>query len=35
MENKSQEFYENLDVIYDNPAEYQFKMQEKFKMNMK
>lgn len=29
MENKSQEFYENLDIIYDNPAEYQFKMQEK------
>ena len=29
MENKSPEFFEKLDVIYDNPAEYQFKMQEK------
>ena len=29
MENKSQEFFEKLDIIYDNPAEYQFKMQEK------
>ena len=28
-ENKSQEFYEKLDIIYDNPSEYQFKMQEK------
>ena len=29
MENKSPEFFEKLDVIYDNPTEYQFKMQEK------
>ena len=28
-ENKGQEFYEKLDIIYDNPSEYQFKMQEK------
>jgi len=29
MENKSPDFFQKLDVIYDNPAEYQFKMQEK------
>ena len=29
MENKSKEFYEKLDIIYDNPAEYQFRMQDK------
>ena len=28
-ENKSPEFFEKLDIIYDNPSEYQFKMQEK------
>ena len=29
MENKGNDFYEKLDIIYDNPSEYQFKMQEK------
>ena len=29
MDNKKPEFFEKLDIIYDNPAEYQFKMQEK------
>ena len=29
MENKGNDFYEKLDVTYDNPSEYQFKMQEK------
>ena len=29
MENKGNDFYEKLDVVYDNPSEYQFKMQEK------
>ena len=29
MENKSPSFFEKLDIIYDNPSEYQFKMQEK------
>ena len=29
MENKGEEFYEKLDITYDNPSEYQFKMQEK------
>ena len=29
MEDKNQEFFEKLDIIYDNPSEYQFKMQEK------
>ena len=29
MENKSDEFYEKLDITYNNPAEYQFKMQDK------
>ena len=29
MENKDESFFQKLDVIYDNPAEYQFKMQEK------
>ena len=29
MENKSPEFFQKLDITYDNPAEYQFKMQEK------
>ena len=28
-ENKSPQFFQKLDIIYDNPAEYQFKMQEK------
>ena len=29
MENKGNDFYEKLDVLYDNPSEYQFKIQEK------
>ena len=29
MENKGNDFYEKLDIINDNPSEYQFKMQEK------
>ena len=29
MENKAEDFYEKLDITYDNPSEYQFKMQEK------
>ena len=29
MENKGNEYFEKLDIIYDNPAEYQFKMQDK------
>ena len=29
IENKSPEFFQKLDITFDNPAEYQFKMQEK------
>jgi hypothetical protein len=29
MENKGKDFYEKLDILNDNPSEYQFKMQEK------